>query len=152
MQISFSTVTKLAAGSFIAFAALVIYLLVTATDAEANAVTLDPTQAGQTTLTVTCTYPIEREDGTPLALNEIAQVNFFVEKNGAGGFVPAGQNTTACRQVYDMSLVPDGVYVYVVTTTDTDGRESLYSPTNVTATVKRIANPKAPTGVTGLVS
>lgn len=129
-----------------------LLLLIASFNVLANDVAIDPTQPGETALTVTCDYPIEREDGTPLAINEIAQVSFFVEKNGAGGYVPAGQNTSACRQVYDMSQVVDGVYVYVVTTTDTDGRESRYSATNVIATVKRVANPNSPAGMSGTVS
>lgn len=116
--------------------------------AFANNVTLDPTIPGQTTLTVTCEYPIEREDGTALAINEIAKVKFFVEKNGVGGWLPAGENTTACRQVYDLSQVPDGVYMYAATTVDTDGRVSQLSET-VTALVKRLTNPNAPASVTG---
>ena len=118
-------------------------------DAFANSLNFDPTIPGQTTLTVTCEYPVAREDGTALAVNEIARVNFFVEKNGVGGYLPAGENTTACKQVYDLSQVPDGVYVYVVTTVDTDGRESRYSAINVTALVKRLANPNAPVSVNG---
>lgn len=113
---------------------------------------IDPTIPGQSTLTMTCVYPIEREDGTPLAIGEIATVKFYVESNGVGGFVPAGSNSTACRQVYDMSAVADGVYVYVATTLDTDGRESVFSAVNLTATVKRMANPKAPTGIAGSLS
>lgn len=120
--------------------------------ALANELTIDPTLDGQKTLTVTCEYPIEREDGTPLTINEIAKVNFFVEKNGIGGYSPAGENTTACQQIYDMIQVPDGVYVYRATVVDTEGRESLFSSEFVTATVKRVANPNAPIGVSGSVN
>lgn len=113
-----------------------------------NAVTLDPTIEGQKVFTITCKYPIEREDNTPLSIDEIAQINFFVEKDGVGGYLPAGENTTACRQVYDTTLISDGVYVYAATVVDTDGRESLYSE-SVTLTIKRLVNPKPPTGVIG---
>lgn len=129
-----------------------LLFLLFSTTALANSVLLDPSIEGQKTLTITCEYPIEREDGTALAINEIAKVNFFVEKDGVGGYLPAGENTTACKQVYDMSQVPDGVYVYVVTAVDLQLRESQYSPTNVTATVKRVALPNAPGGVSGAVS
>ena len=121
-----------------------------AATAQANNVTLDPSISGQTTLTITCDYPIEREDGTSLAINEIARVQFYVEKDGA--FAQAGQNTTACRQVYDMSAIPDGVYVYSVTAIDTEGRESAQSIEVVTALVKRLALPRSPAGVNGAVS
>ena len=126
-----------------------LILLLLSFNAFANSLTFDPTIPGQTTLTITCEYPIAREDGTALAINEIAKVNFFVEKNGVGGYLPAGENMTACKQVYDLSQVPDGVYVYAVTAVDTDGRESQFSATNVNATVKRLANLNAPASVTG---
>jgi len=117
---------------------------------KANEVNIDPTVQGQTTLTVTCEYPIEREDGTPLALNEIAKVNFFVVKDGLR--TAAGSNDTECKQVYDMAVVPDGVYLYVVQTEDTGGRTSSDSDDFVIATVKRLPNPRSPTAVSGSVS
>ena len=129
---------------------LLLTLLITS---QANAITIDPTIPGQTTLTITCTYPIAREDGTLLTIGEIAKVNFFVKKSGGdGGFIPAGENTTACKQIYDMTLVADGTYIYEVATVDTDGRESVLSNEMFTAIVKRLPNPNTPTGVTGLVS
>jgi len=117
--------------------------------ATANELTFDPTLSGETTLTLTCEYPIEREDNTPLAIGEIAKVKFFVEKDGVGGFVPAGENATACKQIYDVTQIVDGVYVYKATVVDTDGRESVMSTDFVTAMVKRLANPKSTLGLTG---
>ncbi len=129
---------------------LITALLLTSFDAYAVNLILDPTIEGQKNFTVTCEYPVEREDNTPLDVSEIAKVNFFVEKNGAGGYLPAGENTTACRQVYDISEIPDGVYIYAATVTDTDGRESIYSSADnvVNLTIKRLASPKPPAGVT----
>ena len=113
----------------------------------AFAVTLniDPSLPEQQQLTIGCQYPIEREDGTPLALNEIAQINFYVTKDGVR--TAAGSNSTACSQTYDLSNVPDATYLYSVTALDTDGRESVDSPEVVTAIVKRLASPKSPTGI-----
>lgn len=118
---------------------------------HANEVTIDPSISSQDTLTISCQYPIEREDGTPIAINEIATMKFHVEANGAGGYQPAGENTAACLQVYDMTQVADGVYVYAVTAVDTEGRVSDLSVETVTATVKRLPPTRSPTGVTGLV-
>jgi hypothetical protein len=117
----------------------------------AFAVTLniDPSLPEQQQLTIECVYPIARTDGTALALNEIAQVNFYVTKDGAR--TAAGSNNTACRQVYDMSNVSDATYIYSVTALDTDNRESIDSPEVVTAIVKRLTNPNSPKGLTATI-
>lgn len=106
--------------------------------------------------TVTCNYPIEREDGTPLAISEIARVEFKVSQDKTT-WQPAGQNTTECKQIYDLSAVPDGQYYYTPMTVDTAGRQSVLAydadPGEVSAlVVKRIANPNHPTGVQGAAS
>ena len=119
----------------------------------AQAVQTAPVDPNKTpTFTLTCQYPIEREDGKPLAIEEIAQINFFVSTGTVGNWTPAGTNTNACRQVYDLSGVADGDYFYTATATDNDGRESVYAPEVVALTVKRIQAPKAPTGLQGLAS
>ncbi len=109
-------------------------------------ITADPTNINEQKLILTCDYPIEREDGAPLALSEIAKVNFFVTSNGVR--TAAGSNNAACTQTYDLTAVPDGSYVYTVQTEDTGGRVSADS-TTVTMVVKRIANPNSPTNLQG---
>jgi len=121
--------------------------------AAADGPVFDPTITPA--LTLTCDYPVKREDGTPLALDEIAQVDFYVSTDGAS-WQPAGANTAACRQVYDLSEAQDGQYYYTVTATDTAGRISIYgadaaTPEVVALVVKRIAPPANPTGLTGSV-
>lgn len=113
--------------------------------AIAQTVNIDPTIPGQQTLTIMCEYPVEREDGTPLAINEITQINFWVTKNGSR--TAAGTNTIACQQVYDMTQVLDGSYLYTASTLDTDGRESVDTVVGVTVIIKRIAPPKSPFGM-----
>lgn len=102
--------------------------------------TLDPIK------TLTCTMPSEREDGTPLAVDEIAEIRFFVasDQDGFATWTPAGTNTS-CSQVYDLSRVADGAYRYTGTAVDTDGRESIKSPDLAEITVKRVALPAHPT-------
>lgn len=116
---------------------------------SANILTFDP--AIKSKLILTCTYPLEREDNTALRIDEIAKVTFHVKKQGEAdtAYAPAGENSTACRQVYDMTQVPDGAYVYAATPIDADGRIATYSET-VTAIVKRLAPPKA-AGLSGAV-
>lgn len=108
------------------------------------------------TYTITCEYPIEREDGTPLAINEIAKVNFFVSQDKVT-WTPAGSNTSACRQVYDLSSIPDGQYYYTGTTVDTEARESIKGsdaipPLFAAIVVKRIAKPGIFRSFSGLAS
>ena len=105
------------------------------------------------TWTVVCNYPVERVDGTPLAIGEIAVVEFKVSQDKVT-WQPAGQNTTACKQVYDLSSVLDGQYYYSPLVKDMDGRSSLLAydadPLEVSAlVVKRLANPSHPTGISG---
>ena len=110
---------------------------------------VDPAQTP--TWTITCTDPIEREDGTPLAVGEIATRNFFVSPDQVS-WTPAGSNTTECKQVYDLSAVADGQYYYTATAVDIDGRESVYSPDIAALEVKRIQPPRPPTGLSGAAS
>lgn len=117
--------------------------------ASAEGLEVDPTQTP--TYTLTCIDPIEREDNTPLAVGEIATRNFFVSQDKTD-WQPAGSNTSACRQVYDLSQVPDGQYYYTATVIDTDGRESIYSPSIAAVLVKRIQAPRPPTGLSGSAS
>jgi len=118
-------------------------------------ITVDPTITP--TYTLTCVDPIEREDGTPLAIGEIAIREFFVSTDKSN-WTQAGSNTSTCRQVYDLSAVPDGQYYYSATVTDTDGRQSqqsaIFDPVTGYASVivKRLANPKAATGFSGVAS
>ena len=94
-----------------------LILLLLSFNAFANSLTFDPTIEGQTTLTITCEYPIEREDGIALAISEIAKVNFFVEKDGVVTCLlarirrPANRCTICrkCRTVYMCTLLPQSI-------------------------------------------
>lgn len=125
-------------------------VLAVVTEARAEGPVVDPTITP--TMTMTCNYPIEREDGTPLAIGEIAKVNFFVSPSlTTPDWQPAGSNDTECKQVYDLTQVQDGQYYYTGTITDTDQRESIYGANAVPAeywavVVKRLANPRHQTG------
>jgi len=129
---------------------LISVLMMLSFNAAAEGPVVDPTITP--TMTLTCNYPIEREDGTPLAVDEIAKVNFFVSTSlTTPNWQPAGSNDTECKQVYDLSNVPDNQYYYTGTTVDTDVRESIYGadavpPEYFALVVKRLANPKHQTG------
>jgi len=117
--------------------------------ANAEGQIVDPTITP--TATITCVYPVERADNTALALNEIAQVKFFVSQDKTG-WQPAGTNNAECKQVYDLAAIPDGQYYYTVMAIDTEGRQSIYgvdaTPSEYVAwVVKRVLPPKNPTGM-----
>lgn len=101
------------------------------------------------TATLSCTLPIEREDGTPIAEDEIATINFYAGTT-AGDYTDT-VGMTSCSMSIDVTLLTDAPYYYVVTAVDTDGRESMYSPM-YTLTVKRVKPPKAPSGLFGNAS
>ncbi len=107
------------------------------------------------TLTLTCSYPTEREDGEILTADMIAKVNFFVSSNKVDpSWIPAGVNVSACKQVYSLINVPDGQYYYSVSATDLSGRESSKSsdaatPSIFAMLIKRQSSPKSPTGLSG---
>jgi hypothetical protein len=120
---------------------LAALLAVTPFTTMAN-VTVDPTIDNSYTLS--CTQPIEREDGTPLAIGEIAKNNFYVGTT-PGNYTETIENLPpTCSLTVDATAVADGSYYYVVTVVDTDGRESMYS-TPFVVTVQRVKPPKAPT-------
>jgi len=110
------------------------------------ALDIDPTITP--TLDITCAYPTEREDNTLLPRSEIAKVVFHVD-NGTG-FIPVGENITACFQSFNLTGVTDGSYTYKATTVDTAGRESILSIDFLTVVIARVSLPKSPTGLTGL--
>jgi hypothetical protein len=138
---------------------LVGLLLLTPFSVLAEGQIVDPDKTP--TWTITCEYPVEREDGTPLAINEIAKVEFYVSPDKSD-WISAGENTTACRQVYNLTDVADGQYYYTVTATDTEGRASLFSinspdaniddPGYVALVVKRVKPPKPAMGLSGEAS
>ena len=128
---------------------LLLLLPLLSFSASANSLILDPTIEGQKNVTVTCTANLEREDGTPMVIGEIAYFSYYISTDGTAP-VNADADTPTCRQVFNLEAVPDGVHIYQVTETDTEGRESALSATQATVTVKRLANPGDPGGVTAV--
>jgi len=134
---------------FAVFIAIVIVFAVLAfmDDANAEGPVLDPSITPQKILT--CDYPVTRTDGTPLAVGEIATINFFVSQDTGPNktWAPAGSNDTACRQVYDLTAIPDGQYYYSATAVDTGGRESAVSPNYAPLVLQRLAPPETVQGL-----
>jgi hypothetical protein len=126
--------------AMILFSAAVLYK-----KATAQTLHFDPMIAGQTHLTIECAYPIEREDGTALSVDEIARIEFYINDIAE----PVASNDTACRQVFDLRTVADGSYLYSMKTVDKQERKSIKSPEVIEAVVKRIASPNPATGVVG---
>jgi hypothetical protein len=131
------------------FVAIVIAFIFMAFMEEANAEgpVVDPNLTPSKTLT--CDYPVTRTDGTPLALDEIATVQFYVsqDETGTKTWTPAGSNDTECKQVYDLTAIPDGQYYYSASAVDTGGRESVVAPGYSPLVLQRIAPPETVTGL-----
>ncbi len=72
------------------------------------------------------TAPSQREDGTAIALSEIASYHIYygTESGDYQDVIFIEDSSADQAQVAD---IPPGTYYVVVTTVDTDGRESAYS-------------------------
>lgn len=117
-------------------------LLLTLLTFNAYAYAVDPLI--EPTTTINCKMPIEREDGTPLAIDEIAKVTFYTGTSSGVYDVNNGKTNTICQTVVDNTILSDGTYYKVFTVKDTDGRVSKYSDERIHL-VKRLAPPKAGT-------
>lgn len=91
---------------------------------------------------ITCTLPVEREDGTPLAVGEIATINFHAGTT-SGNYTDT-ITRAVCNLSVDATALADQSFYYVATVVDTEGRESMYSAEFV-LTVQRVKPPKPPT-------
>ena len=130
------------------FIAITIFsvCMVCSIQAFAEPIVVDPS-SDLKKLTITCTDPIEREDGTPLAVGEIDYRRWLMG-TAPGEYQNNIAETGQCSLLVDYTDVPDGSYYYVITVVDTDGRESRYS-NEYTVVVKRIADPRPATIVGG---
>lgn len=108
---------------------------------NAQALEIDPTITP--TKTLVCEYPVTREDGSALALDEIAKVKAYGGSQAGSYDIVVGENATACRVLVDFAEVPDGTYYYTMTVIDTAGRESQFYTPAEQVVVKRIAPPGA---------
>ena len=68
---------------------------------------------------ITCQYPTQREDGTPLAQAEIAAIKLYVDCDAAGGLVFSFNSCT-----FDLPSEVFGQCNLAVTAVDTDDGES----------------------------
>lgn len=80
-----------------------------------------------TALELTWVAPSERADNTGLTLSEIAgyRIYYGTEK---GNYQNQFEVNDGSAQQAQIAGVPSGAYYLVMTTIDTDGRESSYSP------------------------
>ena len=82
-----------------------------------------------TTASITLSWiaPSEREDNTALSLSEIAGYNIFYGTS-QGQYTNSVNIDDSSATGYTFSNFPTGSYYFVITTIDTDGHESQYSP------------------------
>ena len=90
------------------------------------ACSVESEDTGAVGLGVGWTAPSQREDGTGIALSEIANYNIYygTESGDYQDKIIVEDSSADQAQV----VIPPGTYYVVVTTVDTDGRESSYSP------------------------
>ena len=71
--------------------------------------------------------PVEREDNTALLISEIKQFNIYwgLASGDYQNTIPINLNFATS---YDFVSAPSKTLYFVMTTIDTDGRESVYSP------------------------
>ena len=84
------------------------------------------TETGGRATTMSWVAPSEREDGTPLALSEIAGYRIYYGPT-AGEYPYHFDITDSLAIQTKLQNLPSGHYIFVITTLDTDGRESAYS-------------------------
>ncbi|MES0327078.1 MAG: hypothetical protein ABUK13_02695 [Gammaproteobacteria bacterium] len=111
---------------------------------------IDPTIDGQKTLTLTCVKPLQYEDDTDIAIDEVVDIQWKASKDG-GAYIDFGGVVTECKQVIDLTQVVDGDYIYKVIAW-ARGKQSALSSEFVSATVKRLPNPYTPTSLDATLS
>jgi hypothetical protein len=126
---------------------IVLFAMVISTSANSVDVakTIDPSL--QPTYKIQCDYPLTRTDGSPIALGEIAKVEFYRSTTGAPTPVLIGENTGECSFVENVSALAEDMWIYQATATDIDSRESTLSVDRLLLTVELIAAPSAPGGL-----
>jgi hypothetical protein len=70
--------------------------------------------------------PVEREDNTPISMSEIAGYKIYYGTT-QGEYTSSIDIADGSAEGYKITGLPSGTYYIVVTTYDTDGRESGYS-------------------------
>lgn len=89
--------------------------------------------------------PIEREDGTPLPLSEIAYTKVMwgtCTSTGGLGTVQGSINVPSPSASVEVQNIPAGTYCFAATTVDTEGQESVLS--NVYPKTFNKSRPKGP--------
>ena len=106
------------------FLALVFILSLAACSVESEESVSGPTTVG--VLGLAWTAPSQREDGTAIALSEIASYHIYygTEPGDYQDEIFIEDSSADEAQVVDIDT---GTYYAVVTAVDTEGRESLYS-------------------------
>ena len=115
---------------------LVLTLLLTACSTEENytgsldggsgAIGGTGVQGTLKNITLSWVAPVEREDGTPISMSEIAGYRVYYGETEGDYNNDVDVNHGDTMQV-TLNDLPEGTYYIVVTTFDMDGRESLHS-------------------------
>lgn len=89
--------------------------------------------------------PVEREDGSPLPLSEIAYTKVMwgtCTSTGGLGTMQGSINVPSPSAIVELQNIPAGTYCFAATTVDTEGQESVLS--NVASKTFNKSRPKGP--------
>lgn len=89
-------------------------------------VLLFPTIISAGTVVLSWVAPSEREDNTALSPSDIAGYTIYYG-SAPGDYMESIYINDPAATGYSITSLVDGTYYFVVTTRDTDGRESMYS-------------------------
>jgi hypothetical protein len=79
-------------------------------------------------VTLSWVAPVEREDGTPISMSEIAGYRIYYGET-EGDYINEVDVHDRDTMQFTLKDLPEGTYYIVVTALDMDGRESRYSET-----------------------
>ncbi len=97
------------------------------------------------TVLITWTAPSMREDGSVLSLSEIAGYRAYYGTT-AGDYQTQVDINDPTATEYTLADLSPGTYYIVLTTLDTDGRESLYS-TEIVVIISALSSPRSVTNM-----
>ena len=85
-------------------------------------------QGGTNNVTLSWIAPAEREDGSPIAMSEIAGYRIYYGET-EGDYSNEVDVSDGDTMQVTLKNLPAGTYYIVLTTLDSDGRESIFSET-----------------------
>ncbi len=134
---------------YIKYIKYITYLLLLLPLASFSVFAIDPNDEPE--ITLDCDAPLERTDGTAIVIGEIVSYQWYISQDKTTWDIMPLATGINCNVITDITGLSDGNHYYTPDVTLTDGKTSVLAyeadPLEVvTITVKRIADPRNPTG------